>query len=150
MNGKPATPPQIGVGAVIWRGRDVLLVRRKKPPRAGEWSLPGGAQESGETVLEAVLREVREETGLQVAVLGLVDVVDAIFHDQKGSLEHHFTLVDFSARYIAGTAEAGDDASELAWVPYEMLPRYSLWSETSRIIEKSARLHGPLVDVSPD
>jgi mutator protein MutT len=136
--------PRVGVGAVIWRGREVLLVRRKKEPRQGEWSLPGGAQEEGETVMEALLREVREETGLTIAVLGLVDVVDAMFRDPTGAMSHHFTLIDFSARLIAGEAKAGDDAAELRWVSLEDLPRYRLWSETSRIIDKSARLHGPL------
>jgi 8-oxo-dGTP diphosphatase len=138
--------PRVGVGAVIWRGREVLLVRRKKEPRAGEWSLPGGAQEEGETVVEALLREVREETGLTIAVLGLIDVVDAIFRNQEGAMSHHFTLIDFSARSIAGEAKADDDAAEVRWVDLEDLPRYRLWSETSRIIDKSARLHGPLAD----
>lgn len=140
--------PRVGVGAVIWRGREVLLVRRKTEPRQGEWSLPGGAQEEGETVIEALMREVREETGLTIAVIGLVDVVDGLFRDAAGAVSHHFTLIDFSARPIAGTAKAGDDAAELRWVKLEDLPHYRLWSETSRIIDKSARLHGPLAGAS--
>lgn len=138
--------PRIGVGAVIWRDSDVLLIRRGRMPRAGEWSLPGGKQQQGETVAEALLREVREETGLEVELLGLVDVVDAIFPATDESPAYHYTLIDFSARYVSGEAQAGDDALEVAWVPFGTLARYPLWGETVRIIEQSARLHGPLAN----
>jgi len=121
-----------------------LLVRRGKAPLAGEWSIPGGRQETGETVMAALLREVREETGLTVAVLGLIDVVDAILRDHEGRLAHHYTLIDFSARWVAGTAAPGDDVIETQWVRLATLPHFSLWSETQRVIELSARMHGPL------
>src|SRR5258706_12891345 len=113
-DGKAALP-QIGVGAVIWRGDTLLLIRRGKPPLAGEWSIPGGRQEPGETVAQALLREVHEETGLTIEILGLIDVVDAIMRDSAGQLTRHYTLIDFSARWSAGTARPGDDAEAVAW-----------------------------------
>jgi len=145
MDGAKALP-RIGVGAVIWRGDEVLLVRRAKMPRAGEWSLPGGRQETGETVSAALIREVREETSVEIEVLGLIDVVDAIFPANGDDGGYHYTLIDFSARFVSGEARAGDDASEVAWVPLGQLPRYEMWSQTLRIVEQSARLHGPLAD----
>ena len=136
--------PKVGVGAVIWRGDRLLLIRRAKAPLAGSWSIPGGRQEQGETVMEALLREIREETALEVTVLGLIDVVDAIARDAEGQVSEHFTLIDFSARSDAGTAVAGSDAAELRWVGLAELAQFTLWSETQRIIALSARLHGPL------
>ncbi len=130
--------PMVGVGVVVWRGGDVLLIRRGKPPREGSWSLPGGRQRLGETVREAALREVREETGLEVEITGLVDVVDSITRDRAGEVRYHYTLVDFSAEWKAGEARAGGDAAEVAWVPQERLGQYSLWSETTRIIALAA------------
>jgi ADP-ribose pyrophosphatase YjhB (NUDIX family) len=138
--------PRIGVGAVIWRGPELLLIRRDKPPRAGEWSIPGGRQERGETVRAALLREVREETGLEVAIIGLVDVVDAIFPADTGGPSDHYTLIDFSARWRRGQARAASDAAALAWVEFKNLSQFDMWSETRRVIEKSARLHGPLAE----
>src|SRR5262245_38784883 len=130
--------PRVGVGAVIWRGDELLLVRRGKPPGAGDWSIPGGRQEPGETVIGTLLREIEEETALTIAVLGLIDVVDAILRDPGGGLVHHYTLIDFSARWVAGEANAGSDVTETTWIRLSDLPRFSLWSETQRIIEMSA------------
>jgi len=124
--------PIVGVGVVVWRDERVLLIRRAKPPRQGEWSLPGGAQKTGETVFDAARREVLEETGLAIDVLGLVDVVDSIQRDDTGRVRYHYTLVDVFAAWRGGTVTAGDDAAEAAWVDLDALP--PLWSETERII----------------
>jgi ADP-ribose pyrophosphatase YjhB (NUDIX family) len=126
--------PYVGVGVVVLRGDEVLLVRRAKPPRQGEWGLPGGAQEVGETVHETARREVKEETGLDIEVLGLVDVVDAIRSDEDGRVRYHFTLVDVFARWIAGEARAADDAAEAAWFPMRKIGELGVWSETERIV----------------
>ncbi len=138
------TFPRVGVGAVVWRGRDVLLVKRAKPPRQHEWSLPAGKQEAGETLHDTVCREVFEETGIEVDVLGLIDVVDAIFRDDAGELQYHYTIIDFSARWQSGEACAGSDAAEVAWVPFDRLGPYDIWDRTVRMIMDSARRHGPL------
>lgn len=131
--------PFIGVGIVLWRGAEVLLVRRGHPPRTGQWSLPGGVQELGETVFETARREVREETGLTVSISGLIDVIDSIHRDDDGRIEYHYTLVDVAAEWVAGEACAGDDAAELAWADAGDLARFDLWDETIRIIGLSAR-----------
>ncbi len=138
--------PTVGVGIALFKEDEVLLVRRAKGPRAGEWSIPGGHLEAGETTRSAARRELREETGLgKVALGGLVDVVDLIEHDADGRLVRHYVLVDFWAevsREIAARARAGDDAAELCWLPLARLGHIALWDETRRVIGKAARLAG--------
>ncbi len=135
------TRPLVGIGVVVWRDGKVLLIRRGKAPRKGQWSLPGGAQKTGETVREAARREVLEETGLDVEIGELVDVVDSLERDADGRVRTHYTLVDFSARAGDGDAVAGGDAAEVAWMDPADLPGLGLWSETERIIRLSqARL----------
>ena len=113
----------------------VLLARRGKEPRKGSWSLPGGAQKLGETVFEAARREIREETGLEIEVLGIVDVVDSIQRDDTGAIHYHYTLVDVLAEPTNGdAAAANDDAAEVAWFLPEDLEPLGLWTETTRII----------------
>ena len=138
MNRSYPTRPFVGVGAAIWRGDKVLLVRRGTPPRQSEWSLPGGAQHVGETVRDACLREIKEETDLDVEVVGLLDVIDGIFRDEDGKVQHHYTLIDFKARWLSGEARPGDDVSDVRWVSLAELGDYALWKETERVIRKSA------------
>jgi ADP-ribose pyrophosphatase YjhB (NUDIX family) len=132
--------PIVGVGAVVWDGPErVLLVRRGHAPKLGEWSLPGGRVEAGETLREALLREVREETGLEVRLGELIDVVDLVERDPQGAVSVHFVLLDFSAHAIEGTLSAGSDAAECGWfAPQEALQRVS-WDETRRVIRLSAQ-----------
>jgi 8-oxo-dGTP diphosphatase len=141
---RPASPsPVVAVGAVIWNAHEeIVLIRRGTPPRVGEWSIPGGKVEWGETLPQALLREVREETGLQVEIEGLIEIVDAVTRDPAGAVARHYVLIDFSAYLLSGSLTAGSDASEARWVPYRSLSEYSLWSETRRIIEASARMRG--------
>src|SRR5262245_15689970 len=134
-------PPTIGVGAVIWnKNHELVLIRRGKEPRRGEWSIPGGRLEWGETLHDALLREVREETGLIVEIGALIEVVDAISRNPAGEVIRHYVLVDFVTRWVGGELCAGSDAAEARWVPYASLSEYSLWSETRRIIEAAARM----------
>jgi len=126
--------PIVGVGVVVWRGDQFLLVRRGKPPRQGQWSLPGGAQEIGEAVFDAARREILEETGLAIEVLGLIDVIDSIRRDDDGRVEYHYTLVDVFALSADGEAVAGHDADEAAWFDLDELPAPGLWAQTERII----------------
>ncbi len=136
--------PVAGVGAVVWREGQVLLVRRANPPRRGQWSLPGGAQEIGETVFEAARREVLEETGITIEVLGLVDVVDSIHRDEDRKVRYHYTLVDVFARASAGDAAAAGDAAEAAWFELGRLP--PLWPETERVIRLAHEMWCALAD----
>ncbi len=134
----PANSPIAGVGAVITNSAgEVLLVRRGKPPRAGQWSIPGGRIEWGETVQQALLREVMEETGLAVRISRLIDVVDLVMRDASETVIGHYVLIDFAALYVSGELRAGSDAAEARWVHRDVLDAYSLWDETRRIIESA-------------
>ena len=138
-----AKPPIVGVGAVILNDRgEVVLIRRGQEPRLGEWSIPGGRLEWGETVRDGIIREVREETGLDVEVAALVDVVDSVTRDASGEIVRHYVLIDFLVRPLSGTLLAGSDAAEARWVAYAALDEYALWKETRRIIDAAARMRG--------
>lgn len=130
--------PFVGVGVVVWRGDEVLLIERGKGPRTGSWSLPGGMQELGETVRETAHREIKEETGVEIDVTGLLDVIDLVRKDSDGRIRFHYTLVDFTAEWRSGEAVADSDAAGVRWVPLAELDQYELWDETRRVIHLSA------------
>lgn len=134
--------PVVGVGVVVWRGPRVLLIRRARPPRAGQWSLPGGGQMLGETLAETAAREVLEETSIMIQDPRLVTTLDLIERDPDGRVRFHYTLVDFTAEAPVGEPLAGDDAAEAAWFELDALGGLGLWSETVRIIHAAARLRG--------
>jgi 8-oxo-dGTP diphosphatase len=135
------TRPTPAVGVVCLRASEVLLIRRGKPPRAGEWSLPGGRVEWGETVRAAALRELYEETGVEAEIVALIDVVDGLFDAHKGpELGRHYLLVDFAARWRAGEPLASDDALEARFFTLEAVRALGLWSETLRVIEQAYAL----------
>ena len=126
--------PYVGVGIVLFRGDEVLLAARGKPPRRRSWSIPGGAQELGETVFEAAHRELMEETGVTAEIIGLVDVVDSINRDNGGKVSFHFTLVDVAAEWVSGAARAMDDVPAIKWVKIDDLGSIDMWPETLRVI----------------
>jgi ADP-ribose pyrophosphatase YjhB (NUDIX family) len=130
--------PIVGIGAVVWRGERVLLIRRGKPPRLGQWSLPGGALRLGETLADGIAREVLEETGLTLARVELLTTVDLIERDDAGAVRFHYTLVDFTAEAAEGEPIPGDDASAVGWFTVAEVRELGLWSETVRIIELAA------------
>lgn len=131
--------PRVGVGAIVWRSDEVLLIRRGQPPRAGEWSIPGGGQELGETVAQAAIREVFEETGIEITVTDVVTVVDMIEHDPDGHVRYHYVLVDVNAEWVSSEPIAATDAVDVRWSRVEQLDAFGLWSETRRVIELAAR-----------
>jgi len=131
--------PIVGVGAVVWRDDRVLLVRRGKPPRAGQWSIPGGGQKLGETLQEAITREVAEEAGLGLASVDLLTTVDLVERDEQGRVQWHYTLIDFTAEAAPGEPRAGDDADAVGWFALQELGELGLWAETLRIIHLAAR-----------
>ena len=131
--------PIVGVGAVVWRNDQFLLIQRSKPPRPGSWSLPGGGQEVGETVFEAAKREVAEETGVAIDVLGLVDVVDNITRDADRRVEYHYTLVDVVAEWIEGEPRAQGDAAGVRWARLDELGQFNLWEQTIRVIRLAGK-----------
>ncbi len=126
--------PMIGVGVVVCRGPDILLIKRGKAPRMGSWSLPGGLQELGETVHQAAAREVMEETGVTIDNLRLLDTVDWIPRDGQGKVEYHYTLIDFAADWCGGEPEGGSDADDARWFSPAEIEAMELWQETRRII----------------
>lgn len=133
--------PWVGIGVVAFRGDDVLLIRRGRPPRLGEWSLPGGAQRLGERAEDAARRELLEEAGIEVGPLRLLAVVDAITREEgQDRPRFHYTIIDYAARWTAGEARAGGDAAEIAWVAPRDLPRHGLWPEAVRVIAEARRL----------
>jgi ADP-ribose pyrophosphatase YjhB (NUDIX family) len=134
--------PIVGIGIVVIKDDVVLLVRRGKPPNVGAWTLPGGAQEVGETIEEAARRELLEETGLQVGELHFVATVDNIRRDESGKIRFHYTIIDFAARWQSGEPVAASDVTEAVWAPLDALDGYGLWSEAHRVIAIAKRLVG--------
>ncbi|HEY8610619.1 MAG TPA: NUDIX hydrolase [Roseomonas sp.] len=131
--------PWVGIGCLAFRGDDVLLVRRSRPPRQGEWTVPGGAQSLGELAEDCARRELREETGVEVGPLALVACVDILHRDEAGAVRFHYTIVDYAGRWISGEPIAGDDASEARFFAPEELPALQLWGETERVIEEARK-----------
>ena len=126
--------PIVGIGVVVLRPDAVLLVRRGRPPNEGAWSLPGGAQELGESAEDAARRELFEETGLSVGPLHLAANVDSIARDEAGRVRFHYTILDFAARWTGGEPRAGSDVSEAVWARLDRLDDFALWSEAIRVI----------------
>ena len=129
--------PVAGVGVVVWRDDKILLVKRGREPRRGQWSLPGGKQKLGETILETAVREVREETGLDIVPLGIITALDAITRDAKGKIEYHYTIVEVAAESREGVAKARDDADDVRWVDITEVERLCKWPEVARIVRLS-------------
>lgn len=133
--------PWVGIGAIVFRGEDVLLVRSAKGSRRGQWSIPGGAQDAGETIFEAAVREVREEAGIEIAPVEIVTAVDSIRRDADGRVRFHFTLIDVLAEWRSGELLPGDDADRAEWVAAGRFAELKLWSETVRVIELARTMH---------
>jgi 8-oxo-dGTP diphosphatase len=132
--------PIVAVGAVILNGGRVLLVKRGQEPLKGEWSLPGGAVESGETLDAALAREVREETCLDVVVGPVVEVFDSIRRDAEGRAEYHYIIIDYACRVRPGTsnvAACGSDAAGVDWVAVSELERYRVTPTAIAVIRKA-------------
>ena len=133
--------PYVGVGMIVFRDQEVLLVKRNKEPNKNQWSIPGGRQIIGETAEEAAQRELLEETGVKVDRLLLVDVVDVIIPDIEGKIKYHYTLVDYMGQWHSGESRPGDDAQEVRWVCFNELSSYSLLEKTMNIIQKAAAIN---------
>lgn len=133
--------PFIGVGAVIVHDNRVLLIRRGQPPLLGEWSLPGGVLECGETLCDATLREAREETGLVVEVGEMLGIYERIIRADDGRVRYHYVLIDFLCHPAGGDPKAGSDATEVGWFTREKLPPLKLAHDTNDVVLKGlARL----------
>ena len=136
----PPERPIVGVGAVILEENRVLLIRRGHEPLKGEWSLPGGRVELGETLVAALCREVREETGLTVEVGAVIEVLDRVHRDASGRVEHHFVIIDYLCRLVDGSLAASSDADDARWVRLDDLNEYRLTEAAARVIERGRRI----------
>jgi 8-oxo-dGTP diphosphatase len=132
--------PVVGVGGVVVSNGRVLLVRRGAPPLAGQWSIPGGMLESGETLLEGVRRELAEETGVEVRVLDLIEVFERIDLDGAGRTRYHYVVLDYLCEAIRGEAQAGSDVTDAAWVAASELAPYELTPTATRVIHKALEM----------
>ena len=132
--------PFIGVGAVVVRDGRVLLVRRRYEPLAGQWTLPGGAVELGETLAGALRREIREETGLAIDVGPIIEVLDRITRDEAGRVRHHFVLVDYLCWPVGGELQAGSDVADALFIDPEQLPGYNLTVKANEVIARALEL----------
>ena len=133
--------PIVAVGAVIVDGDRVLLVKRANEPLKGEWSLPGGAVEIGETLERALVREAREETGLDVEVGPVVDVLDRIVRDAAGRVEYHYVIIDYLCRPRSSIAASGSDADDVRWAGVDELAALAPHASGDERDRKSPRPH---------
>jgi ADP-ribose pyrophosphatase len=133
-----ATHPTLGVGGVVVHDGRVLLVRRAKEPLRGRWVVPGGTVELGETLEEAVTREVREETGILVRPLEMMTVFDRI-ERRDGTVAYHYVIVDYRCAFVSGALEAATDALEAAWVAEVDLDRYELPALALELVRRAFR-----------
>ena len=135
--------PVVGVGGVLVRQGRVLLIRRGKEPLYGRWVVPGGTVELGEPLDEALVRELREETGLEVEPLELITVFDRIQRD-GGRVLYHYVIVDYLCRWISGEARAASDALEVAWAAPDELDRFDLPTKALEVVQEAFRRSGLL------
>lgn len=133
--------PIVGAGVVVFdeNGR-VLLVQRGRPPRAGQWGIPGGMLELGERLIDAAAREVREECSVEIAIGGVAGVFEPVTRDEEGRIEYHYVVVDFWASHVSGEARAGDDAAGIAWATMEKLDEYALMPDSLLVVRDAYAL----------
>jgi 8-oxo-dGTP diphosphatase len=134
--------PIVGVGGVVISGGRALLIRRAGPPLKGQWSIPGGMLELGETLVEGVQRELAEETGIEIRVLELIEVFERIELDAEGKARYHFVVLDYLCEAVRGEARAGSDVSDVVWAAPAEFRTYDLTEAATRVIEKAFRMKG--------
>ena len=133
--------PIVGAGVVVFdeNGR-VLLVQRGRPPRAGQWGIPGGMLELGERLADAAAREVREECSIEIAIGGVAGVFEPVTRDGEGRIEYHYVVIDYWASYTSGEARAGDDAAAIAWVTMDEINDYALMPDSLEVVRDAYAL----------
>ena len=133
--------PRVAVGAVVLDGERVLLARRGRPPGQGKWSIPGGLVHLGERIEEALVREIEEESGLRVRLLGLCGVIDRVVREQ-GTVRYHYVIIDYVAESVGGRLQAGSDAAEVRWVNVDDLGQYDTTDGLADMIHRARALQG--------
>ena len=132
--------PVVGVGGVVVRDGKALIVKRAHEPRKGEWSLPGGLLELGESLQDAVRREIKEETALDVTVGPIIETFDRVHRDDHGRIRYHFVIVDFVCWPNGGEAMPGSDADGVAWVSVAEIDDYRVNAHAKAVIEKGLKV----------
>ena len=131
--------PIVGVGALIFQRDRILMAQRGKQPLKDWWSLPGGVLELGERLADGICREVREETGLEVRPLGVLEIFERIMRDSAGAPEYHYVLIDYICRITGGSLQAGDDVAHVQWMRPEELSVLQITEGTLGVIERAFR-----------
>ncbi len=129
---------------MVLRGRDILLVQRGREPAKGKWGIPGGVVELGETVEEALKREVREETGCECTPVKFLTTFDSIRRDADDRIHWHYVLFEYLCKYESGELKANDDASQAKWVSLDILRSVEIMDSTRAFVEKVAQEEGLL------
>jgi len=130
--------PMVGVAAAVFNDAgEVLLVKRGRPPRQGQWGLPGGLLDLGERLVDGARREVREECGVEVEIRDLITAFEPIQRDENGRVEYHYVVIDFWAVHVSGVASAHDDADDVAWVAESDWKAYNLAEETLAVVQSA-------------
>ena len=132
--------PIVGVGAIIVSKGKILLEKRKNMPGRGKWSVPGGLVDLGENIEKAVIREVKEETGLDVAEPSLIDVVDNVELDDSGKVKYHFVIVDYLVKVEGGVLKAASDADDLKWVAFGEVETYDLTTSFRLFFQRNRQM----------
>jgi 8-oxo-dGTP diphosphatase len=129
--------PLVGVGALIIKGTRILLVERGTQPLKGYWSIPGGLVEVGERLNDAIIREVREETGLDVKPIKVIEIFERILRDPQAVPEYHYVLIDYLCKVTGGELKAADDAAGVEWVARKDLAKRKVTEGTLEVIERA-------------
>lgn len=133
--------PRVAVGGIVLDGDRVLLVRRGQAPSVGRWSIPGGLVDLGERLEDAVVREIEEESGLRVRVLGLCGVIDRVIRgDDAGAVRYHYVIIDYVSAVEGGILRAGDDAAEARWVTLDELATYDVTDGVADMVRRAFAL----------
>jgi 8-oxo-dGTP diphosphatase len=133
--------PVVGVGAVVVRDGKALIIKRAHEPRKGEWSLPGGLLELGESLQDAARREIKEETGLDIEVGPVIETFDRVHRDDHGKIRYHFVIVDFVCSSSDGEAVPGSDADGVAWVRADEIDDYKVNEHAKAVILRGLNYH---------
>lgn len=129
--------PLVGVGGVVIAGGRTLLIKRGSAPLEGQWSIPGGMLELGESIAEGVRRELAEETGIEVRVLDLIEVFERVIPGEAGRTRYHFVILDYLCEMVSGEAKAASDVTDVAWAREDELERFQLTAIATRVIKRA-------------
>ncbi len=136
--------PIVGVGAVVFKDDDILLVKRGQPPAMGIWAIPGGVLNLGENIRDGVTREVLEECMITIEVGDIIDVIDAVIRDDTGAIQYHYVLCDYLAEYKAGHVQPASDVLDAKWFKYSEVFTLNTTRGTQKVVKRAFEKTGRL------